>query len=83
VRLQDEPEALAAVHCVALDTHRIEIVVAQGKYHQVKRMLVAAGNHCVALERTRIGELRLSDLDLAPGRWCYLGADELKRLAPF
>ena len=74
VQLHDDPAPLAATHCVALGERTLEIVVAQGKYHQVKRMLAAAGNHCTALCRTAIGGLRLDALDLAPGQWCELDA---------
>ena len=72
VKLHDEPAPLAAVVCRMLDTHQLEIVLEQGKYHQVKRMLAAAGNHCVALRRTEIGGLKLDALGLAEGEWCYL-----------
>jgi 16S rRNA pseudouridine516 synthase len=82
VKLHDEPAPLAAVTCRMLDTRQIEIVLEQGKYHQVKRMLAAAGNHCVALCRTRIGKLRLDELGLAEGEWCYLNADHLASLVP-
>jgi 16S rRNA pseudouridine516 synthase len=77
VKLHDEPAPLAAVVCNQLDGHQLEIVLEQGKYHQVKRMLAAAGNHCTALRRTRIGNLSLDDLNLAEGEWCYL--DETQR----
>ncbi|MBU1424983.1 MAG: 16S rRNA pseudouridine(516) synthase [Gammaproteobacteria bacterium] len=77
VKLHDEPAPLAAVVCRMLDTHQLEIVLEQGKYHQVKRMLAAAGNHCVALRRTEIGGLKLDALDLPEGAWCYL--DEAQR----
>ncbi len=77
VKLQDEPAPLAAVICRMLDTHQLEIVLEQGKYHQVKRMLAAAGNHCDSLRRTEIGRLKLDELGLAEGEWCYL--DETKR----
>lgn len=77
VKLHDEPAPLAAVSCRQVDTHQIEIVLEQGKYHQVKRMLAAAGNHCTALCRTQIGQLKLNDLDLMEGGWCYL--DEAQR----
>jgi 16S rRNA pseudouridine516 synthase len=77
VKLNDEPAPLAAVICKMLDTHQLEIVLEQGKYHQVKRMLAAAGNHCVALRRTEIGGLKLDALDLPEGAWCYL--DEAQR----
>ena len=72
VKLHDEPAPLAAVSCRKLDAHRLEIVLEQGKYHQVKRMLAAAGNHCTALRRTAIGNLTLDALGLKEGEWCYL-----------
>lgn len=77
VKLHDEPAPLAAITCRAVDTNQLEIVLEQGKYHQVKRMLAAAGNHCVALRRTKIGGLKLDALGLAEGKWCYL--DEAQR----
>jgi 16S rRNA pseudouridine516 synthase len=80
VRLHDEPAPLAATHCRQIDSHRLEIVLEQGKYHQVKRMLAAAGNHCAALCRTAIGGLTLDHLNLAPGDWCYLEGNNLDLL---
>ncbi|MDP2156033.1 MAG: 16S rRNA pseudouridine(516) synthase [Sulfuricella sp.] len=77
VKLHDEPAPLAAVTCRKLDEHRLEIVLEQGKYHQVKRMLAAAGNHCTALHRSAIGDLTLEALGLKEGEWCYL--DEAQR----
>jgi 16S rRNA pseudouridine516 synthase len=82
VKLHDEPAPLAAVNCRILAPHQLEIVLKQGKYHQVKRMLAAAGNHCVALRRSRIGGLKLDALGLAEGEWCYLDAIQLALLAP-
>jgi 16S rRNA pseudouridine516 synthase len=76
VKLTDEPVPLAA-QARQLDSHQIEIAIDMGKYHQVKRMLAAAGHHCVALRRTAIGALRLEDLGLAEGKWCYLTAEQL------
>ena len=80
VQLEDEPAPLAAVHCQALGPNELEIVLEQGKYHQVKRMLAAAGNHCVALRRSAIGKLTLESLGLAPGEWCYLEEAQLALL---
>jgi len=82
VQLHDEPVPLAAVSCRALDAHRLEIVLEQGKYHQVKRMLAAAGNHCSALQRSAIGRLTLESLGLKEGEWCYLDEAQLALLAP-
>lgn len=82
VQLHDEPAPLAAVTCRRLDAHLLEIVLEQGKYHQVKRMLAAAGNHCSALRRTAVGGLQLDALELEEGEWCYLDAGQLALLAP-
>lgn len=81
VKLHDEPTLLAAVTCRMLDRNQLEIVLEQGKYHQVKRMLAAAGNHCTALRRTAIGGLKLDTLGLAEGEWCYLDKGQLALLA--
>jgi 16S rRNA pseudouridine516 synthase len=82
VKLIDEPEPLAA-RARQLDSHRLEVVLDQGKYHQVKRMLAAAGNHCAALCRTAIGGLTLESLALEPGEWRYLEPEDLALLGPF
>lgn len=82
VQLHDEPAPLAAVHCERLAERELEIVLEQGKYHQVKRMLAAAGNHCSALRREAIGGLTLKALSLAEGEWMYLEEAELALLRP-
>lgn len=76
VQLNDEPAPLSATLCRKVGEYQLEIILEQGKYHQVKRMLAAADNHCTALERIAIGELTLSSLSLAPGDWCLLNADQ-------
>ena len=80
VKLIDEPAPIAALACRKLGDNQIEIVLDQGKYHQVKRMLAAAGNHCAALTRSAIGELELANLNLDEGEWRYLSAEELALL---
>ena len=79
VQLIDEAEPLAA-QSRQIDSHRIELTIDMGKYHQVRRMLAAAGHHCVALQRTAIGELTLEALGLQEGKWCYLDEEQLSRL---
>ncbi len=71
VQLIDEPAPIAG-KARQIDSHTLEIVLEQGKYHQVKRMLAAAGNHCAALRRTAMGGLTLESLSLDEGEWCYL-----------
>lgn len=82
VKLHDEPGILAAESCRMVSEHQLEIVLEQGKYHQVKRMLAAAGNHCTALVRSQICNLKLAELNLMPGAWCYLDETQLAQLAP-
>jgi 16S rRNA pseudouridine516 synthase len=48
-------------------THaRLEIV--EGRYHQVRRMFAAAGNHVIALHRSSFGDLTLEDLKMGEYR---------------
>jgi hypothetical protein len=82
VQLHDEPAPLAAQSCVQRGEHQLEIVLEQGKYHQVKRMLAAAGNHCAALHRSQIGGLTLESLGAAEGEWCFLEQAQLDLLVP-
>ncbi len=81
VQLQDEVAPLAALVCEKRAPHVLEIVLEQGKYHQVKRMLAAAGHHCSALHRAAIGNLTLESLALDEGEWCYLDQTQLDQLA--
>ena len=82
VKLHDEPILLAALQCVMINENTLEIVLEQGKYHQVKRMLAAAGNHCSALERNAIGSLSINSLGLQKGEWCFLEERHLDLLKP-
>jgi len=76
VRLHDEPLPIMALAAGRIDTRRIGLSLAEGKYHQVKRMIAAAGNHVAALHREAIGGYRLPD-DLPPGGWRWLDASDL------
>lgn len=76
VKLHDEPVMLRA-HCRQLGDHELEMILDQGKYHQVKRMLGAAGNHCAALCRTAIGDLTLDALGLAEGEWRHIEPEQV------
>ena len=48
-----------------------DVLLVQGKYHQVKRMLAAVGNHVTGLHRSAFGALELP-ADLAPGQWRWV-----------
>ena len=78
VLLKDEEETIAADACRLIDPAMLEMTITQGKYHQVRRMIAAAGNHVNALQRTAIGELVLPN-DLAPGEWQWLNAEQMRK----
>ncbi len=79
VQLHDAPAPVAALACEAVDADGLKLMLAEGKYHQVKRMIAAAGNSVVALHRESIGAWALP-ADLAPGSWRWLDAEDLERL---
>ena len=74
VLLRDEDETLAATACRLVSPEVLEMTITQGKYHQVRRMIAAAGNHVATLERLAVGDLTLP-ADLAPGEWRWLDAE--------
>src|SRR5690554_648689 len=81
VQLTDEPVPIAALACVQVSEKVIHLTLAEGKYHQVKRMLAAVGNRVEALKRVRIGTLDLPD-EIKPGEWRWLSDEELDQLYP-
>lgn len=79
VLLHGEPKPIAAVAAHARGEHALELTVLEGKYHQVKRMVAAAGNRCEALHRERIGGLALP-ATVAEGAWQWLDEAALAAL---
>jgi 16S rRNA pseudouridine516 synthase len=79
VLLVDESETIAALACEQISGNVIHLTLAEGKYHQVKRMLAAVGNRVEALKRIRIGKLDLPD-DLAVGQWRWLNDLDMEKL---
>jgi len=56
----------------------IEIIIAEGKKRQVRRMCTEVGHEVVELKRVAMAGLALDDLP--PGTWRYLSAEEISRL---
>jgi 16S rRNA pseudouridine516 synthase len=79
VLLHGETRPIAAVAAHARDTHTLELTVLEGKYHQVKRMVAAAGNRVEALHRERVGGFALP-AGLPEGKWQWLDDNELASL---
>lgn len=57
------------------DESRIEIVITEGRNHQVKKMFEAVGKEVKFLKRTKIGDLRLGGL--SRGEYKILGQKEI------
>lgn len=57
---------------------QVRLTLHEGRYHQVRRMFAAVGNHVLALHRVGIGTLELGGL--ASGEWRVLDADEVARV---
>ena len=79
VLLNDEPEPVSDAACEIAGDNLLRLTLTQGKYHQVKRMVAAAGNRVEALHRESVGELTLPS-DLKPGEWRWLSTVDLKKL---
>jgi len=79
VQLNDEPAPIAALACEKLDASTLRLTLAEGKYHQAKRMIGATGNRVEALHREAIGFYALP-ADLPPGSWRWLEPEDLKQL---
>lgn len=77
VRLNDEKNPLKARALIRHDERLVDMTLGEGRYHQVKRMFAAVGNHVTALHRLQIGGLPL-DESLQPGQWRVLSADEVE-----
>jgi 16S rRNA pseudouridine516 synthase len=71
VVLRDDPRPVRAAACEIAGERALRLTLLEGKYHQVKRMVAAAGNAVSALHRSRYGALALP-ADLAPGQWRWL-----------
>ena len=57
----------------------VEVVIREGKFHQIKRMFRAVGKEVLYLKRLSMGSLTL-DPALQPGTWRRLTAEELAEL---
>lgn len=79
VVLNDDPKPVKAAAALQTGDKTLAMTLTQGKYHQVKRMIAAVGNHVIALHRSQIGSLVLSD-DVPSGHWRWLTAQELSSL---
>ncbi len=73
--LETEKEPLAPAVLDVLGSRHARLTVTEGRYHQVRRMFAAAGNHVETLRRISVGGLALGELPL--GEWRAINADEV------
>jgi 16S rRNA pseudouridine516 synthase len=73
--LEGESDPLAPASLEVRGPRDAALTITEGRYHQVRRMFAAVGNHVVALKRDRIGALDLPE-GLEPGEWRRITPDE-------
>jgi 16S rRNA pseudouridine516 synthase len=61
-----------------IDSTHVTLEITEGRYHQVRRMFAAVGNHVIALHRSSFGELTLGDLK--EGEYQVIVKDEISYL---
>ena len=74
--LEGETKPLLPAILDKIAPNRCWLTITEGRYHQVRRMFAATGNHVTALHRDRIGRLDLPE-DLEAGAFRYLTGAEL------
>ena len=75
VLLHDENESVRAAACEPTGPATLRLTLVEGKYHQVKRMIAAAGNRVETLARSDFGGIRADAM--APGAWRWLNDEEV------
>lgn len=73
LQLEGEDRPCAPAELRRLGEREVEVVLTEGRYHQVRRMFAACGRTVLALHRTRFGSLELGDLQ--PSQWRELPLD--------
>lgn len=76
--LRDDDKPLKPAVWRAESTHSGVMILTEGRYHQLRRMFGAVGNHVVALHRFQTGALALGDLP--QGQYRILSTEELARI---
>ena len=77
--LEGEDKPLKPAQFEALSATEAMVTISEGRYHQVRRMFAAVGNHVLGLHRDVVGALELPD-DLAPGQYRLLTEADLNAI---
>lgn len=76
VQLKGEKKLFVARKLEKVSDTEVRISIAEGVYHEVRRMFAAVSNHVEDLERVSIGNVVL-DSALGPGDWRFLTPEEV------
>lgn len=76
IQLHNEKDLTKPAQLEVITPTEVRLTISEGRYHQVKRMFAAVGNHVVALHRERIGAIVL-DPTLEPGEYRPLTEEEI------
>jgi 16S rRNA pseudouridine516 synthase len=76
IQLRSETQLTRPAQLEIITPQEVLLTIHEGKYHQVKRMFAAVGNHVERLHRERIGELSL-EADLPEGEFRALTEAEI------
>ncbi|WP_340619269.1 16S rRNA pseudouridine(516) synthase RsuA [Xenorhabdus siamensis] len=79
VQLNGEKTLTKPAKLELIEPQLVRLTISEGRYHQVKRMFAAVGNHVIKLHRERIGEIYL-DPKLGPGEYRALTEHEIKSI---
>jgi 16S rRNA pseudouridine516 synthase len=79
--LEGEDKPLLPAQMEVLSSTSAYLILTEGRYHQVRRMFAAVGNHVTTLHRDRIGALALPD-DLNPGQYRLLDEAAIGLILP-
>ena len=80
IQLKSENQPCLPANLEIISANEALLTISEGKYHQVKRMFAAIGNHVCTLHREQIGEIEL-DTSLEAGEWRYLSEQEVNSIA--
>lgn len=75
IQLKSEKTLTKLAKLTIIDEFHAELIISEGRYHQVKRMFAAVNNHVIALHRKQIGNIIL---DVPEGEYRPLTQDEIE-----
>lgn len=79
VHLKGEEKPCRPAKAICISPTQVELMITEGKYHQVKRMFAVIGNKVSALHRQQVGPLKL-EAELSPGGYRELTDREVLQL---